>query len=277
MLKRDQVAGMGLIYHYYSLDYMLDDLAKIGFTAFELYGAYPHQFLLKGTSYPDWEVIRKKVESAGMRLVCYTPDQIKYPYNLASSDKEIRELSIQYFKSAIEGTAAMGTDRMLVTSGWSLYDEDINEAWKRAEDSLAALAKHAEKTGIYLVLENLNPMESNLVNSIDGIKRLKDAINSPALKAMADTVPLHLAGETMKQYLDTFGEDLLHIHVIDGNPIGHLAWGKGNLPLDEDIQALVDYGYEHALTFEIEGGDDHHPGDEMKVSWERIQRYLDKE
>lgn len=274
MLSKKQIAGMGLVYRYYSFDYMLRDLQKIGFESFELYGAYPHQFINSGHSYPDISYIKKQLKNYGFKLVCYTPDQIKYPYNLASSDKEIRNFSIQYFKDTIDATVELGTDRMLITSGWCLYDENIDEAWKISIDSIGVLSDYAQKKGIILLLENLNPMESNLVYNLKGIKKIRDAVKSSALKAMVDTVPMHLANETMKDYLDEFGDDLMHVHVIDGDPIGHLAWGKGNLPLDEDIQTLVDYGYKHALTFEIENGDVEKPGDEMKVSWERVQKYL---
>ncbi len=274
MLKLEQIAGMGLIYKMYSLDYMLDDLASMGFRAFELWGAYPHQFVDGETSFPPCSVVRQKIAERGLRLVCYTPEQLLYYYNIASLDKTIRDKSLAYYKRAIDAACELGADRMLMTSGWGLYDEPIRDNWKYSCESLHTLAEHAQEQGIFLVLENLNSFESNLVNSLPTMKKMLEEVRHPALKAMVDTVPMHGAGETMKDYLEAFGDDLRHVHLIDGSPIGHLAWGKGYLPLDEDVQALVDHGYQDAITFEIAGGDQRNPGLEMAQSFSRIKKYL---
>ena len=274
MLNLNQIAGMGLIYKMYSLDYMLEDLAKIGFKAFELWGAYPHQFVDGKDSFPPCSVVRRKIESYDMKLVCYTPEQLLYYYNIASDDADIRKKSVTYYKRAIEAASELGADKMLMTSGWGLYDQKIEDAWSYSCESLRTLAEYAQTMGIVLVLENLNPFESNLVHSLPTMKKMLEDINHPAFKAMVDTVPMHYAGETMQEYLDAFGDDLIHVHLIDGKPIGHLAWGKGYLPLDQDVQSLVDYGYKHAITFEIAGGEQEHPGMEMRQSFERVQKYL---
>ena len=277
MLKKKQISCIGLIYKMFTLDYFLDDLIKMGFESVELWGAYPHIFTDGNSVWPIVGEVKEKIKSRGLNLVAYTPEQLLYFYNIASLDRTVREKSIAYYKRSLDIAAELETDRMLMTSGWGLYDQPIEEAWRYSRESLRTLSEYAETLGITIFLENLAPHESNLVYSLPTVKKMIDEVQHPCFKAMVDTVPMHLAGERMQDWIDAFGKDLLHVHVIDGTPLGHLAWGKGYLPLDEDVKALVDYGYQNAISFEVAGGDQYHPGMEVSQSMERISRYVGME
>jgi protein FrlC len=43
------------------------------------------------------------------------------------------------------------------------------------------------------------------------------------------------------------------VHLIDGSPTGHLAWGDGDLPLLDIVTALDDHGYAGLATVELFG------------------------
>jgi protein FrlC len=77
-----------------------------------------------------------------------------------------------------------------------------------------------------------------------------DEVNSPNLKGMIDTIPMALANEDFENYFSLLGEDLVHIHFIDGKPEGHLVWGDGVLPLETYIHQLNEIGYKGFLTLE---------------------------
>lgn len=68
---------------------------------------------------------------------------------------------------------------------------------------------------------------------------------------MVDTIPLAVEGENLADYFEQLQDDLIHIHFIDGNPTGHLAWGDGSLPLEDYINTLVKHQYNGALTLEF--------------------------
>lgn len=51
-----------------------------------------------------------------------------------------------------------------------------------------------------------------------------NSISSPFLKGMVDTIPLAVEGENLADYFEQLQDDFIHIHFIDGNPGGHLAW-----------------------------------------------------
>jgi protein FrlC len=76
-------------------------------------------------------------------------------------------------------------------------------------------------------------------------------ISSAALKGMVDTIPMALAGESISDYSEVLGNDLRHIHFVDGKPRGHLAWGDGILPLQKYITDLETITYGNYLSLEI--------------------------
>ena len=71
------------------------------------------------------------------------------------------------------------------------------------------------------------------------------------MKAMLDTCQVGIVHEHVRDYLELLGKDLVHVHLVDGTPGGHLAFGDGNLPLKEFVDTLGEYGYEGCLSMEI--------------------------
>ena len=144
---------------------------------------------------------------------------------------------------------------MLVTSGWGYFDgSNRDEAWKYAEEGLYDLAECAACHGIGLALEVLRKDESNLVNDLQSLKQMLEALNHKSIGGMIDTIPMNLAGETPADYLRELGEKLVHVHFIDGAPKGHLAWGDGILDAGKYIQELEEGDYQGILSLEITDG-----------------------
>ena len=73
----------------------------------------------------------------------------------------------------------------------------------------------------------------------------------PALKVMVDTIAMGAAGETLEQWFQAFGPDLIHMHFLDGAPYVHQIWGDGSYPLEEMLHCLRDHGYHGYLVQEI--------------------------
>lgn len=273
-LEKSRVAGMNLGYDFWSFEYFLDSMVRVGAQSIELWGGFPHLYF-DDIIHPSVGEIKRAVDARGLHINCYTPEQLLYTYNIAAPEPEVREMSVQFFRKNIYAAYQLGTKKVLMTSGRGYADKPLEEAWKWSRESLHELGEFADKLGITIALENLQPTESNLVYTLPALKRMLDELDAPNIKAMVDVVPMHLAGETMGQYLDTFGDDLIHVHVVDGDPTGHMAWGDGTLPLDEDVQCLCDRDYKHTITFEIANSmymND--PESAFKKSFERVKPYL---
>jgi protein FrlC len=249
-VKNSHLAGMNLHYLNYSLEYFLNSMAKNEIPNIELWGGFPHLYS-EDVTLGQAVQLRKEIESRGLNLVCYTPEQLMYANNIAAKEPDIRKRSIDYYLKNIEVAAELGTNLMLMTSGWGYYHEPIDEAWGHSRESLAILACKAEKSGVTLLLEPLQPFESNLVTNVQTLKKMLQEINMDNLKGMMDIVAMAVAGDTVKDYFEALGADLLHIHVIDGTPSGHLAVGDGTLPIDKYLKEIDEFNYQGYLSLEL--------------------------
>ncbi len=241
---------MNFHYLHYPLETFLDAMVRFQFEKIELWGAAPH-FYVEDLSLSDVKRIKREIEHRDLHIVCFTPEQCMYPINLAAKEEEIRKRSLHYFRKSLDASAELGAPMLLVTAGWGYRNENREEAWKRASESLQQLAMEAEKQGILLALEPLSTVESNLVTDLPTLRNMLAEVRSPALKGMFDTIPLAMLGEEMDAYFEQLKEDLIHIHFIDGNPGGHLAWGDGALPVERYMHTLERHGYKGALTLEF--------------------------
>ena len=118
-LGLNQLAAMNMVYNRYSFTYFLDSLERMGVKQFELWAGAPH-FCNFIQSLSDAGKLRKEVEARGLKIVCLTPEQVLYPHNIASSDKELRQFSLEYFYKYIGQTAELGADKMLCCAGWEI-------------------------------------------------------------------------------------------------------------------------------------------------------------
>ncbi|WP_144550469.1 sugar phosphate isomerase/epimerase [Bacillus sp. X1(2014)] len=249
-IKRSQITGMNFHYLHFPLDYFLDAMVKYEFEKIELWGAAPHLYV-EELSLAEIHAIKKGIDQRGLEVVCFTPEQCMYPINLAAKEPAIRERSIAYFKKSIEAAIELEAPMVLVTAGWGYRNEGRQEALNRTQDSLEQLSSYAEKQGIILALEPLQKIESNLITTLPELKEMLGTVSSPHLKGMVDTIPLAVEGEELASYFEQLQDDFVHIHFIDGNPSGHLAWGDGSLPLEKYMKTLGDYNYNRALTLEF--------------------------
>jgi protein FrlC len=245
---------MNFHYHRYPFDYFLDSTLRLGLQAVELWGGAPHVYV-GDASQEDILTIRHEIQSRGLELVCFTPEQCIYPINLSAKDDTLRKRSIDYFKKCIGVTNTLETSLLLVTVGYGFYNEPVEEAWARGRESLSILAEEAEKQGIVLALEPMSKMGSNLITDMKSLKQMYDEVNSPALKVLLDTVPMTLGGDSFESYGEAFGSDLAHIHFLDGDgkTSAHLGWGMGTFPLEAFADSLKTIGYDGYLSLELIG------------------------
>lgn len=249
-LRMEQLSGMNLHYQHHSLEYFLDQQVALGIKNVELWGASPHLYV-DDASPERLHYVRKAIKSRGLHLICYTPETVVYPINIAAEEEHIRWRSLQYLSRAIEIAAELGCGRMLLTPGWGYVESGREKSMPYALQSIEVLTRKAEKEGVILALEHLSPISSNLINTAADLKMVLDQIPSPNLKAMLDTCQVCLVGEHVRDYFEALGKDMIHIHIVDGTPGGHLAFGDGTIPLQEFVETIGAYGYTGFLSMEI--------------------------
>ena len=248
----DQITGSNFSYQHLPFDRFLDDMVELGRERVELWGIAP-QLHIPQLSTEEARGIRRRIAERGLTVHCLTPEQVIYPVNVASPSSWLRQSSIAMFRHAAELCVELEAPLLFLTPGRGFEDEPADAAWRRSVDAIGEIAAHAASLGVECVLEPLQRVESNLVNDAATLARMLDEIAAPNLGAALDTVAMATAGDTVDGYFDALGGRIRHVHLIDGKPNGHLAWGDGELPLGEYLAALGRNGYEGCLTFELFG------------------------
>ncbi len=201
LLKREQVAGMNIHYLFYSLDYFLDAQVECGIETIELWGGAPH-FYMDTMGYEDCKIIRKKIESRGLKVKVLTPENCTYQYQVAAQTPELFKKSYQYFSNGLRAANELGCKIMQINSGWGYWNEDREEAWKRSREMLSRLSEEAQKLDICLAMESLRPEESQLVVTLKDAKRMFDEVSHPNLKILIDTTAMSVSGETIDEWFE---------------------------------------------------------------------------
>lgn len=248
----DDFAIMTPSYQQYSFDYTVNSIHSIGIKNIDFWGGIPHFYRF---DYADDEVekylkeIRKKIEDLGMKVVIYTPETLNYPYTITDPNKKTVQRTIDYFSKCMDDALTLGTNRLFINTGTGLRDIPKEKSMETCIDSISKICKIAESKGIYMMLEQLQPYESNICTDIHAIKQIVDAVKSPALKLCVDLVAMEVAHENLDMYYDTFGEDMIQfIHFSDAH---HEVCGTGNFPLKDYINTLEKHNYSSIIDLEI--------------------------
>jgi protein FrlC len=249
------ISVMSVQYLHYSFDYFLSSMEKCGLRNIELWGGAPHYCRLdyntSAAAVRKIAELKGKMDDRGMRVVVYTPETLAYPFSFSSPEEPIRDRTVDYFSMAMDDALEFGTDCVFINTGCGLLDLPRAESWKRTVDSFRRICNLAERSGITLVLEQLQPYESNLVTTCaDQACMLRD-VGSSALQACIDVVAMAVVGENLEDFFAAIPDRIRHIHYADGNPSGHYILGDGNLPLKEYVRYLERSGYSRYLTLEV--------------------------
>lgn len=247
-----RVAPMSEAYVFFTFTHYLDAAVREGLQVIDVYGGAPHLWL-EGWSADKSRRMREQIDSRGLSVCSYTPEQVAYAENIAAADDDLRRASVEYFRRHLEVASQLGAPQMLVCSGWGYLDEPVEAAWERSVASMALIDQRAQEYGIRLAYEPLQPKETNLVTDLPSAVRMLNDLSSDNIGICVDTVAMAVAGETMDQWFDAFGT-LQHLHLNDGEThgylAGHLTWGDGSLPLAEYLGELDRRDYAGYITLE---------------------------
>ncbi len=248
-IKRRQIAGMNLMYKWYSFEYFLEAMESLGFESIFLWGGPPH-FDCDFLSYPECGRIQRAARSHGLDIAGFLVTGSNYRYQIGVEEPEQRERIFQYFRNGILACEELGSPCISVNSGWGYLDHDREEAFKRSQDMLCRLCYEAGKHHVRMVLESLKSCETNLVVTMEDMARMERGIDHPSFGVMADTGAIVYNGERLEDWFACFGGKIQSIHFVDGM---HLTWGDGKSGLDGMIKSITEHGYTGCLALETAG------------------------
>lgn len=81
----------------------------------------------------------------------------------------------------------------------------------------------------------------------------------------------------MEEWFQAFGDEIAHMHFVDGIPQFHLAWGDGDRPLERYMETIRANHYCGALTQEITDGRYYtNPAKADEQSYRILQEYMER-
>lgn len=250
LISFDQIAVMNLHYYQFSLEYFLDRMADLGIKNVELIGG--HQGLwIDPVSYQDPHVVREKLEKRDISVPVFTPQNCRFGYQFAVKEPALIERTYRFFSNGIRLGVGLGAKLIEVNSGWGYWNEEEGEALARSAAMLRRLSDVAAEYNVTLVAEALRPQESRIGFSLKQMKKLFDMISHPNFKMMLDLTAMSVAGESIQEWFDVFGSDIIHAHFQDCDPYGHYIWGNGKRNLRKDLEAMIKNGYKGYYTQEL--------------------------
>ncbi|WP_099336152.1 sugar phosphate isomerase/epimerase family protein [Clostridium cadaveris] len=247
---KSRLCAMNCHYRFYELEEFFRHAHINGIKYVELWTG-PMHFFVDYNQHDDVEILKLLSEKYKIKIIGLCPEQTNpKPNNIAVKSVIGKQNVYKYYKQIIDIADKIGCKQVLVTSGWAYYNEPIEDAWNRSVSMMKMIAEYSKKKDIMLVLEALQIDESLLVNSVNDIKRYREDVNSGNLKVCIDFGAMSRAQNTIEEYFETFGDDVRHIHFVDGKPTGHLAWSDGDRDLEKDLNDLQRYNYNGFLSLE---------------------------
>lgn len=251
MISENQLYSMNTHYRYYDLDYFLKSSKENNINNIELW-LCPQHFYINSFFYEDSKNLVSKLKKYNIKIKCICPEQNNpKPNNIAAREKDLIQYTFNYFKKVIDLAVEVKSELVLITPGWNYYDEDPAEARQRSITMIKRLCEYAYENNITLALESIWNKSSLIGDTIDKIHEIKEGVNQPNLKLALDLGALSSASETVQDWFDVFGEDIIHCHFVDGDPTGHLPWGEGELNMMEILQQFSDNKYSGGFSMEF--------------------------
>jgi protein FrlC len=226
-------------------------MEKCGVKNIEFWGAIPHYCSLDYSREEANKVLKKsreRIEGKGMKVILYTPETLAYPYSFSDPGESVRNRTIKYFEDAFQDAIALGTKRVFINSGCGLRDLDREVSWKHAVDTIRKICIAAQQYDVELVLEQLQPYESNLVCSLADIERMIGDVGCENLKVCLDVVAMEVAGDTVDDFFHALGNRIVHIHLADSN---HQILGEGEYPVKDYLSDIENNKFQGYISLEI--------------------------
>lgn len=249
------VSVMGTSYVHYSFEYFLDSMARLGIRNIDLWGAEPFYCRLDYTDdYAATQRLRKmrsEVETRDQRITIYTPETLGYPFNFSDPNPATTLRTIEYFKWAFDDAHTLGCNRVFINSGSGLRNANREESFKRCVDTFRVILDLAEEADILVPLEQLQPYESNLVVSLEDVRRMLEEVGSPNLRVCVDLTAMEVQGECLEQYFEVFGDKVEWIHYSDSHHevVGSGDYGKEKLA--GYIRTLEEHDFNNGIDLEV--------------------------
>jgi len=197
----------------------------------------------------------RMLRDAGIPCACMN-NFFPAAYRLTGPDAD-RTSALAYADRALDHAAALGADRVVFGSSGARNVPDgfdLDHARSQLADLLSELAPLAARRGIMLVIEPLNRIESNIINTLAEGLALARAVSDHAVACLVDFYHAGLAGDPCASVAEA-GPLLRHVHLA--RTLGRsIPVSPNEEPYRSFFSALRAAGYDASLSLEAYAPDD---------------------
>ncbi|MDD3520658.1 MAG: sugar phosphate isomerase/epimerase [Actinomycetota bacterium] len=220
---------------------VLDYVKEIGFDSMDVN--------LRNTELVFAKTLRKRAEKLG--LVLTGGGSLPKTKELVSPDKEKRTEAIKYMKELVRKAYELGIEiyhgLIYTTGGVFTGKSPTEEEFGYAVEGIKEVAEYASQYGVSLGLETANRYETYMVNTVEGLLRMLDAIDEPNTGLLLDTYHMNIEEKDLYKSIVSAKGRTIHFHVNEndrGTP------GTGHIPWDDVFKGLKDIGYDKVIAIE---------------------------
>ena len=173
--------------------------------------------------------------------------------DLTSDDEHLQRIGMAYIDDCLGIAEVLGANFFAgpmysaVGKARMVPPEQRAVEWDRAVTNLRTVCEKAAAKGLEIALEPLNRFESDLINNVDDVIRLIDAIDHPAAKICLDMFHMNIEEPDPEAAIRKAGDKLIHMQVSEnyrGTP------GTGNGSWDAYYRGLTGIGYSGVVSIE---------------------------
>jgi sugar phosphate isomerase/epimerase len=242
-------------------------IGDAGFRATELI-AWDDDSLVNYYTPDTVKQLRGILDDKGMVLSQFI---VKTP-NLSNGDASKRKAAVEMFKRGVDLGIQLGTPiintvvhypftiempRITDRPHVQVFTVDIpsgldwNQNWKDYIAGLKECAAYAEQAGVRYSIE---PHPFRYGSNAEGLLRILEAVDSPALGINLDPSHMFPSGDIPHVAAQRLGDKIIHCHFSDNDGETNVHWrpGKGKIDWEKLLIALRDNGFDGVISLEFE-------------------------
>jgi sugar phosphate isomerase/epimerase len=211
-------------------------------------GQWPEQI-----SHSSRRSLRAEARTRELELVVHSDSAV----NVAEPHPEIRAGVKTHLVEYLRLASDLGATRLVVHGGVHFDSSTRAQVLEAAADTLSAAASGAVNSGVTLVLENMNVLNSEIDyfgTTADDILDILDAVDSPALRACADLGHAHLLPGGIPAFVTALAQHIDYVQLTDNDGFvdRHLRLGAGTVDLTAVATSLAAIAYTGPVVIELD-------------------------
>lgn len=189
------------------------------------------------------------IECAGLHWLLAPPPK---GLHITTPDAAVRKKTVAYLDELIDFCADFGGPYMIFGSPKqrNTMGTSVEEAKKYFAEGLTAVANHAQRRGIKILIEALGKKATDVVNTLAEASELANRVNHPAIEIMFDFNNTTDETEPFDVLLRKYYKRIHHVHVQEQGG-KHLGTGTAVNDYVKAFQALKDLNYKEWISLEV--------------------------